>query len=135
MAITLGKVGAVYFGANQVAEVRSFEVSFEVEKIQTMSMGDNAKRDHPGAIACSGSVTCYYDASDSLGQHSIEAGDSVTLNLYPDGNGSGEEFLTSTGNGASDVVLIDGETVSSDAEGTAARTFRFSGLLVRDTVA
>lgn len=118
MAVHKGSEGAVYVGANQVAEVRSATLTETAETIDSTSMGDTARTFESSLKSASGTVTCFWDETDSNGQESMGAGDEVTLNLYFEGNSSGDHYASMT-------AIITEASVSTSLDGLVERTFNF----------
>lgn len=118
MAVHKGSEGAVYVGANQVAEVRSATLTETAETIDSTSMGDTARTFESSLTSASGTVTCYWDETDTNGQEAMGAGDEVTLNLYFEGNASGDHYASMT-------AIITEASVSTSFDGLVERTFNF----------
>src|SRR6185436_11327029 len=92
-----GRAGQVYNGANQVGEVNEFSVDLNAEFADDTQMSDTDKTTHSQAIKSgSGQVTCWWDKGDTNGQEAITYGNSVTLNLRPEGTGVGLAQLSFT---------------------------------------
>ena len=96
MATVSGNSGEVFIGSNQVAEVKSFDLTETDNIIESTSMGDTSKTFEAGLKEASGTITCHFDKSDSSGQEAMTVGASVTLNLYPEGNSTGNREISFT---------------------------------------
>lgn len=96
MATHHGNEGKVYLGANQVAEIDGWELSQSIETADDTAMGDTARTHLTGKYSWQGSITCLWDETDTNGQVAMTVGASVTLNLYPEGNDSGDTYYTGT---------------------------------------
>lgn len=129
MAKHHGKGGTVKFGSNEVAHVTKFSVSETVETADSTEMGSTAQEHLVGISSWSGSLDCHYDPADTTGQASIDIGESVTLNLYTDGDASGKKYLS----GTATVTQI---SIDSDMASVVKASFQFkgSGTLSRSTV-
>jgi hypothetical protein len=130
MATHTGNEGAVYIGANQVAEVRSYTFDISYDNVEDTVMGDTHKTRKATLGDGSGSIECYWDETDTTGQIALEPGTSeVTLNLYPEGNTSGDTYYTCT-------ALISGLSISGSHDGMVEASFSFdaSGGISRTTV-
>ena len=91
MATHHGKNGVIKIGTNTVAEVTQFTYTRTADVAEDSAMGDTDKSYLGGLIDGSGSITCWYDPSDTNGQDALVPGSAVTLLLYPeDGAGTGE---------------------------------------------
>lgn len=127
-----GNEGVVRVGSNTVAEVTEFEFTQSVTPVDDTAMGD-AWKSHiagSGIKEWSGSLTCHWDESDTNGQEALVVGASVTLNLHPEGNTSGDKYWTGT-------ASITEVTITTPMDGnTIKRSFNFmgSGALTLSTV-
>ena len=135
MATHVGKEGSVYVGANQVAEVVSFELveTADVEATEDTALGDEWKTFKSGSDVekqWSGSIVCHWDETDTNGQEAMTNAASVTLNLYVEGNSSGDTYYTGTA-----IINEIGVSVTNNRAITG-RTFAFigSGALSQTTV-
>lgn len=81
-------------GGELVLEVRGWEFTETGEVIEDTTLSDASKTFQPGNKGGSGSVSCWWDETDSLGQESMSAGAAVTLNLYPEGADAGDTFYS-----------------------------------------
>lgn len=120
MATFHGKEGTVLVGSNAVAEVKNFTVTQTVETADDTVMGDTWRSHKAGFKSWNGSLTCNFDDTDATGQEALTAGASVTLNLQPEGNTTGDYLLTGT-------ATITEVTQTSDSEGIVERSFNFLG--------
>lgn len=130
MATVSGNSGAVYIGSDQVAEVKSFDITETDNIIESTSMGDTSKTFEAGLKEASGTITCHFDKSDSTGQEAMTVGASVTLNLYPEGNSSGSREISMT-------AQITSVGVSEAINEIVERSFGFTadGAVTHGTVA
>ncbi len=114
-----GKNGVVKVGANTVAEVQSFSITKNVDLAEDTAMGDAWKSFLPGVKGATGSIECSWDETDTNGQEALVEGAEVTLNLYPEGAGSGAKYLT--------LAAIITEVVSNVQRGAVVtRNFNFT---------
>lgn len=124
-----GRSGAVYIGANQVAEVNEFTLDLNAEFANDSQMSDQDETSHADPVRSgSGSLSCWWDDTDSTGQESLDAGNSVTLLLRPEGVGSGLAQFSFT-------ARITGEGIAVRKKEINTRTFTFqtSGAVSRTT--
>ena len=94
MATFTGKAGVVQTGSNALAEVRSYSITQTGDTTESTSMGDSAKTFEATLTEFSGSVDVFFDDTDTSGQVSLTIGSSFTLNLAPEGTGSGSYKLS-----------------------------------------
>lgn len=128
MATTHGNTGAVYEGANAVAEVTAWSYSENTELAPDTAMGDTAVSYVASGIKDgSGSVTCHWDPSDTNGQEALDVGSTVTLNVYPEGNSSTDVYYGGS-------VIINSIERSGDLNGIVQVVFSFQGVLTQATV-
>jgi hypothetical protein len=130
MANHTGSEGVVKVGANTVAEVRDWSLSETADTIEDTSMGDSARTRKPGLTSASGSISAFWDETDTTGQGALTVGAEVTLNLYPEGATSGDTY-------ASLSAIITEAGVSATFDGMVEATFSFeaNGAVTWDEVA
>lgn len=122
MATHHGTEGEVYIGSNKVAEVKEYTYT-ERADFEEDTPGDETDRTyHATPIkGWRGSITCHMDETDTNGQEAILAGNSVTIHLYPEGQGTGNIEDTGT-------ALIEEVTVNKPmGGGIVERVFQFIG--------
>lgn len=113
MATHVGKDGAVYVGANAVAEIRDWSLEQTSEVVADTTMGDAWVTNKPTLKSWTASFNAYWDETDTSGQGSLTVGSEITLNLYPEGNTSGDTYwsgaaiITSVSNSASFDGLVE----------------------------
>lgn len=129
MATFIGNDGVVKVGANTVAEVSSFSLSEAANTADDTVLGDASQSHLVGTLSWTGSITCYWDDTDSTGQGAMTNGASVTLVLLPEGAAVGAAEYTGT------ATITGIETgVGLDATNTASFTFTGNGDLTIGTV-
>jgi hypothetical protein len=126
MANVIGNSGSVKIGANAVAEVLNFSITETAAVADDTVIGDTYRGHKPGTKSWSGSVSCYWDKSDSNGQESMNVGSSVELHLIPEGAGAGNIDF----NGTATIVSIE-RSVANDAIVTANFSFTGNGTLTQ----
>ena len=90
MANHHGTEGLVRVGANTVAEVNGFSFTINAEYAEDTNLADTAKTYNPIAITSwSGTVSAFWDETDTTGQGGLVTGANVALVLAPEGVGSG----------------------------------------------
>lgn len=93
MANHHGSEGLVKIGAATVAEVTGFNFTLTAEYAEDTTLADTAKTYNVAAItAWSGSVTAYWDETDTSGQVAFVTGSNVALKLYPEGATTGDTY-------------------------------------------
>jgi len=129
MATHTGSEGTVKVGANAIAEIRSFSLEETADTLEDTTMGDTARTYKSSLTTFTGSVDVFWDETDTTGQGALTIGASVTLNVYPEGDASGDTYYTGT-------ALVTGVTRSSSFVGLveASITVQGSGALTATTV-
>lgn len=120
MANHKGSEGVVKVGAVTVAEVRGFEFTQSAETIEDTTLADTEKTFQVGNTEWSGSLSCWWDETDTTGQGALTAGASVTLNLYPEGATTGDKYYTGT-------ALITSLAIANAINGIVSAEFQFKG--------
>jgi hypothetical protein len=124
-----GKDGAVKVGANAVAEINDWTVDESAATADDTVMGDAWDTHLVGTKSWSGSMRCWWDETDTNGQQALTVGASVTLNLYPEGSGSGATYKTGTA-----TITKVGIAVSKGAVVSRDYSFQGNGQLSETTV-
>lgn len=120
MATHIGNEGQVKIGANAVAEVRSYSLNQSADTTEDTVMGDSDKTFLVTQKSWEGSADVYWDETDTNGQQACTVGSSVTLNLYPEGSGSGDTYYSGT-------ALIVGLEIRGTHNGMVEASIRFQG--------
>jgi len=79
-------------------------------------MGATSKKYVSGLQDWDASLNCWWDETDTTGQEAMTLGATVTLNLYPEGNVTGDTYATMSGR-------IESVSVSSAKDGIVTRAF------------
>jgi predicted secreted protein len=125
MATHAGSEGIVKVGANTVAEVRSYSIEESADTLENTSMGASARTYLSSLTTWSGSVDVFWDETDTTGQGALTVGSSITLNVYPEGEASGDTYYTGSCivTGVSKSGSFDGMVEASiSVQGTGALT-------------
>jgi hypothetical protein len=86
MANHHGSEGLVRVGANNVAEVTGFSFTETAEYAEDTNLADTTKTYNVTAIkSWNGSVTAFWDETDTTGQIALAPGANVSLVLAPEG--------------------------------------------------
>ena len=129
MATHTGSEGTVKVGANAIAEIRSFSLEESADTLEDTTMGDTARTYKSSLTTFTGSVDVFWDETDTAGQGALTIGASVTLNVYPEGDASGDTYYSGS-------AIVTGITRSSSFDGLveASITVQGSGALTATTV-
>ena len=129
MATHTGSSGIIKIGTNTIAEVRSFTIDTTAEILEDTTLSDTSKTFQVGKKGATASVECFWDETATNGQIALAEGGSVTLNLYPEGAGSGDYYYSGT-------FLVTANSVSVPTDGIIEATFSatLTGALSRATV-
>ena len=128
MATHAGSEGVVFSGSNQVNEVRSYTISETGETLEDTSMGDAARTYIASLKTFTGSLDVYWDETDT-GQGDLDIGSTIVLNLYPEGNASGDTYYT-----GSAIVTEKSVTASFDGLVEMSVSVQGTGALTETTV-
>ena len=110
MATHVGTSGVVRVGGNTVGEVTGFTIDETNDTVEDTSLTDTSKSYKALRKDATGTVECHWDETDTNGQVALAVGSEVTLNLYPEGDTSGDTYYTGTAivTGVSQAVTLDG---------------------------
>lgn len=130
MATHVGKDGAVYVGANAVAEIRDWSLEQTSEVVNDTVMGDTWMTNKATQKSWTASFNAFWDETDTNGQGALTVGAEVTLNLYPEGNTSGDTYWSGT-------AIINSVSNSASFDGLVEASFSVTGngALTESTVA
>jgi predicted secreted protein len=120
MATHLGKDGVVKVSTHAVAEVRSWTLNEAADVVDASVIGDDWKVQKTTLKSWHGTLTCFWDETDTTGQVALAVGASVTLNLYPEGETDGSTYFTGT-------ALVTGVDVSAAHNGLVEANIVFQG--------
>lgn len=130
MAVHKGQEGYVKVGANTIAEIASWSLTENAETIDTSSMGDTSRSYVPSLKTASGSLSCHWDETDTTGQMALTVGSEVTLNLYPEGDTTGDYYAT-----MSAIITENSFSASFDGLVEATYGFQVNGVVTWGTAA
>ena len=130
MATHTGSEGTVKVGANAIAEIRSFSIEETADTLEDTTMGDTARTYKPSLTTFTGTVDVLWDETDTTGQGALTIGAAVTLNLYPEGDTSGDTYYTG-------AAIVTGRTINSSFVGLVEMSISVqgNGALTQTTVA
>mgnify|MGYP001319850460 CR=1 FL=1 len=129
MANHKGSEGTVKIGTDVIAEVRNWSIDESAETIDDTVLGDTAKTKKAGLTEWSGSLECFWDETDANGQGAMTIGAEVTLNLYPEGDTSGDTYFS-----GSAIITAIGAKGSHDGMVEASFGCEGNGALTKPTV-
>ena len=129
MATHKGSEGTVKVGSNAVAEIRSYSIEESADTLEDTSMGDSARTYKPSLTNFSGSLEVFWDETDTSGQGALSIGSEVTLNVYPEGDASGDTYYS-----GSAIVTGVSRTGSFDGLVEASISVQGNGALTETTV-
>lgn len=129
MATHTGSEGTVKVGANAIAEIRSFSIEESADTLEDTTMGDTARTYKSSLTTYTGTIDVLWDETDTTGQGALTIGASVTLNLYPEGDTSGDTYYTGS-------AIVTGRTINSSFDGLVEMSISVqgSGALTQTTV-
>ena len=130
MATTIGNDGTVEIGSAAVAEIVSWSLTEGLATADDTVIGDTSDTHLPGTKNWSATISCYWDATDTTGQESMNNGDSVVIHLLPEGSTTGDVDYT----GTATVTGVE-RGGSNNATVTANFTCTGNGDLTQGTVA
>ena len=125
MATHKGSEGTIKVDTNTVAEIRSYSIEESADTLEDTSMGDTARTYKSSLTSFSGSLDVFWDETDTSGQGALTIGSEVTLNVYPEGDTTGDSYYTGTAivTGVSRSASFDGLVEASvSVQGTGALT-------------
>lgn len=128
MATHTGSEGTIKIGSDTLGEIRSYTLESTGEVIEDTSMGDSARSYKAGLTTFTGSLEVFFDETDTA-QGNLDAGSSVTLEVYPEGATTGDTYYTGT-------AIVTGRTVTASFDGMVEMsvTVQGSGGLTETTV-
>jgi predicted secreted protein len=128
MATHKGSEGVIKVGSDSVLEIRSYSIEESADTLEDTSMGDSARTYKPSLTSFSGSLDVFWDEADT-GQSALSIGSEVTLNVYPEGDTSGDTYYS-----GSAIVTGVSRTGSFDGLVEASISVQGNGALTESTV-
>lgn len=120
MATHTGSEGTVKVGSNVIAEIRSFSIEQTADTLEDTTMGDTARTYKSSLTSYSGSLDVFWDETDATGQGALTIGAEVTLAMYPEGDATGDTYLTGT-------AIVTGRSISSSFDGLVEMSISVQG--------
>lgn len=129
MATHAGSEGTVKVGSDAIAEIRSFSIEESADTLEDTSMGDSARTYKPSLTTYTGTIDVLWDEENTAGQGALTIGAEVTLGLYPEGDTTGDTYLTG-------AAIVTGRSVNSSYDGLVEMSISVqgSGALTQTTV-
>jgi hypothetical protein len=119
MATHTGSEGTIKIGSDTLGEIRSYTLESTGEVIEDTSMGDSARSYKAGLTTFTGSLEVFFDETDTA-QGNLDAGSSVTLEVYPEGATTGDTYYTGT-------AIVTGRTVTASFDGMVEMSISVQG--------
>ena len=117
MATQVGTSGVVKSGANAIGEVTAFTLNQTLDTVEDTALTDSMKSYKALRGDATATVECHFD-NDDTAQELLVVGNTATLELYPEGADSADEYFTGT-------AIVTGNDVSVTMDGITSRTFSF----------
>ena len=130
MATHAGSEGKVFIGSSQVAEIKSWSLEVSSDTVDASIIGTQWRKNQATIKSWSGSFDGFWDETDTNGQGALSAGGVVTLNLYPEGDDSGDTYWSGD-------AIITSISYNASFDGLVEASFSFTGngALIESTVA
>mgnify|MGYP003958679403 FL=1 len=129
MANHKGSEGTAKIGSNVIQEVKDWSVSESAETIDDTTLGDTARTKTVGLTSASGSMTAFWDETDTTGQGAMTVGAEVALKLYPEGATTGDTFAE-----LSAIITEKGVSTTLDGMVETSVSFEANGAVTWATV-
>ena len=128
MATHTGLNGVVKLGSNTVGEVTGFTLNQTHDTVEDTALGDSMKSYKSLRGDATATVECHFDETDTA-QEAANSGTEATLELYPEGDTSGDKYFVGT-------AIVTGADVGVTMDGIISRTltFQFTGGITEATV-
>ena len=120
MATHAGSEGKVFIGSDQVAEIKSWSMEVTSDTVDASIIGTSWRKNQATIKSWSGSFDGFWDETDTNGQGALAAGATITLNLYPEGNDTGDTYWTGD-------VIITSISYNAAFDGIVEASFGFTG--------
>ena len=130
MANHKGSEGTAKIGSNVIEEVKDWSISESAETIDDTTLGDTARTKTVGLTSASGSMTAFWDETDTTGQGAMTAGAEVALKLYPEGATTGDTFAS-----LSAIITEKGVSTTLDGMVETSMSFEANGVVTWAAVA
>lgn len=119
MATHTGSEGTIKIGSDTLGELRSYSLESTAETIEDTSMGDSSRSYKVGLTTFTGTASVFFDETDTA-QGNLDAGASITLEVYPEGADTGDTYYTGT-------AIVTGRTINASFDGMVEMELSFQG--------
>lgn len=119
MANHLGREGLVKISITQIGELKNYSLSHSSDTVEDSVIGDTYRTRLATMKTWSASGDLFWDETDA-GQLLITIGSSVTLNLYPEGDTSGDRYYGG-------VAIVTKFDISASFDGIVEGSIAFEG--------
>ena len=119
MATHTGSEGTIKIGSDTLGELRSYSLESTAETIEDTSMGDSSRSYKVGLTTFTGTASVFFDETDTA-QGNLDAGASITLEVYPEGADTGDTYYTGT-------AIVTGRTINASFDGMVEMEISFQG--------
>ena len=120
MATHSGSEGKVFIGSNQVAEVKSWSLEIKSDTTDASIIGTEWRKNQATIKSWNASFDGFWDETDTDGQGALVAGATVTLNLYPEGDDSGDTYWSGD-------AIVESVSYSGAFDGIVEASFSVTG--------
>ena len=120
MATHTGSEGTVKVGANAIAEIRSFSIEETAETLEDTAMGETARTYKSNLTSFTATIDVLWADDDTNGQDALTNGAEVTFGVYPEGETTGDVFLSGAG-------IVTGRSISSSYDGLVEMSISLQG--------
>ena len=120
MATFTGNEGTIKVGANDILEVRSYSIEESGDTVEDTVIGDTYRTYKPSLKTWTASADVYLDSADTTGQGALTVGAEVTLNVYYEGETSGDSYKTGS-------AIVTGNSLSASNDGMLEGTISLQG--------
>lgn len=118
-----GNDGAVYVGANAVANITDWQFTETIGTREQTKLGDTWRQMKPGLKTVQGRCVCWYDRNDASGQEALPVGAEVTLSLRNEvSGGSSDDPETEV-----TALITERSVTNGDGESTVQLEISFVG--------
>ena len=119
MATHTGSEGTIKIGSDTLGELRSYSLESTAETIEDTSMGDSSRSYKVGLTTFTGTASVFFDETDTA-QGNLDAGASITLEVYPEGADAGDTYYSGT-------AIVTGRTINASFDGMVEMEISFQG--------
>ena len=120
MSTISGSEGIVKIGANQIAEVKSWNLEESCDVVDASIIGTEWRKSQATIKSWSGSLDAFWDKDDIAGQGALKVGARVMLNLYPEGDSDDKTYFSGT-------AIVTGISRQGTFDGLVESSFTFQG--------